>query len=173
MRRYRDRERMERMRDHFAEIKARYREEKNRYREERERFRNRYREENDIRQTGGRRSLYRSRNGMILGICRGLADKYDVPVFWIRAGVVFLMITTTFWPVILVYFGIGFYLKPEPVIPFSTESEDEFYNSFTNSRSMAVHRLKKEFDQLQNRLHRMENVVTSKEFNWDMKMKEG
>jgi phage shock protein C len=82
------------------------------------------------------------------------------------------MITTAIWPVVLIYFGAALFLKPEPVIPFASESDNEFYGSYTNSRSMALHRLKKKFDQLQNRLHRMEDVVTSREFSWDMKMGE-
>jgi len=116
------------------------------------------------------RRLYRSRQGMILGLCRGIAEMNEIPVFWLRAGVVFLAITTGIWPVILIYFAIGLYLKPEPVVPFTNESDDEFYSSYTNSRSMALHRIKKKFEQLQNRLRRMEDVVTSREFSWDMKM---
>ena len=29
--------------------------------------------------------LYRSRNGAILGVCRGLAEYFDFSVFWARA----------------------------------------------------------------------------------------
>ncbi len=115
-------------------------------------------------------TLYRSRNGMILGVCRGIADYYNIPVFWFRAGVIILAVTTAIWPVVLSYFAIAFIVKIEPVIPFASDSENEFYGSYTNSRSMALHRLKKKFEQLQNRLHRMEDVVTSKEYSWDMKM---
>jgi phage shock protein C len=118
------------------------------------------------------RSLYRSRNGIIMGVCKGIADQYEIPVFWLRVGVVFLTITTGIWPVLLVYFALAFYAKPEPVIPFENESDNEFYGSYTNSRSMALHRIKKKFEQLQNRLRRMEDVVTSREFSWDMKMGE-
>jgi phage shock protein C len=168
MRRYRDHERMERIRDRCRAMRNRYWREEEKYRNEEERSG----KESASYGGSGRKTLYRSRNGLILGICRGVADRYDIPAFWIRVGVIVLMVTTTVWPVVLVYFGIGFLLKPEPIIPFTNESEDEFYGSFTNSRSMALHRLKKKFDQLQNRLHRMENVVTSKEFNWEMKMKQ-
>jgi phage shock protein C len=109
---------------------------------------------------------------MILGVCKGIAVRYDVPVFWIRAGVIFIMITTAVWPVVLAYFLIAFFIKPEPVIPFSDESDSEFYGSYTNSRSMALHRVKKKFDQLNNRIRRMEDVVTSRDFTWDQKLGE-
>ena len=117
-----------------------------------------------------REQLYRSRHGEVLGVCRGIADHYDLPVFWVRVGVIIIMVTTAVWPVVLAYFAIAFYLKPEPVVPFETEGDNEFYSSFTNSRSMALHRLKKKFDQLQNRLYRMEDVVTSREYDWERKM---
>lgn len=107
---------------------------------------------------------------MILGVCRGIADHYEIPVFWFRVGVIVLAVTTAIWPVVIVYFVMALSMRPEPVIPFSNESDNEFYGSFTSSRSMALHRLKKKFDQLQNRLRRMEDVVTGKEFEWDMKM---
>ena len=35
-----------------------------------------------------RRGLYRSRNGVLLGVCRGIADYFDFSVFWIRATAV-------------------------------------------------------------------------------------
>jgi phage shock protein C len=107
---------------------------------------------------------------MILGVCRGVADYYSIPVFWFRVGVIVLMLTTAIWPVVIVYFIMAFSIRPEPVIPFSNESDNEFYGSFTTSRSMALHRLKKKSDQLQSRLRRMEDVVTGKEFDWKMKM---
>lgn len=118
-----------------------------------------------------REPLYRSRHGEILGVCKGIADHFDIPVFWIRLGVIILMVTTAIWPVLIVYFVAAFLLKPEPVVPFTSESDSEFYNSFTNSRSMALHRLKKKFDQLQGRLGRIEDVITSREYDWERKMR--
>lgn len=109
---------------------------------------------------------------MIMGVCKSIADQYEIPVFWFRVGVAFLTITTGIWPVVVVYFALAFYAKPEPVIPFENESDNEFYGSYTNSRSMALHRVKKKFEQLQNRLRRMEDVITSREFSWDLKMGE-
>jgi phage shock protein C len=114
--------------------------------------------------------LYRSRYGVILGVCRGIAEHFDIPVFWIRIGTIILTVTTGVWPMLVAYFGAAFFLQQEPVLPFSNESDNEFYSSFTNSRSMALHRLKKKFDQMQSRLRRMEDVVTSREYDWERKM---
>ena len=75
--------------------------------------------------------------------------------------------------VVLGYFAVTFFVKPEPVLPFADESDNEFYSSFTTSRSMALHLFKRKFDQLQHRLGRMEDAVTSREFEWERKMGEG
>jgi len=57
-------------------------------REERGRNRGRYRGESSpppIPPSGGR-SLYRSRCGVIFGVCRGIAEHMGVPVFWSGLG---------------------------------------------------------------------------------------
>ncbi len=43
-----------------------------------------------------RQGLYRSRNGVILGVCRGLADYFDFSAFWMRAIAVILFILYRF-----------------------------------------------------------------------------
>ena len=59
--------------------------------------------------------LYRSRHGMILGICRGLADYLRIPTFGIRAAALVLLIATGFWPIGALYLLAALILKPEPV----------------------------------------------------------
>jgi phage shock protein C len=117
------------------------------------------------------RTLYRSRSGIIFGVCRGLANHYDFPVFWLRLSVLFLMMVTAVWPVVLGYLAAALYLKPAPVIPLTDESESEFYTSFTQSKPMALHRLQKKFEQLNHRIQRMEDVVTSRDFSWEQRMR--
>ena len=54
-------------------------------------------------------------------------------------------------------------MKPEPVVPFQSEADEEFYNSLTTSRSMALHRLKRTYDNLDRRIQRIEGIVTARE----------
>jgi phage shock protein C len=61
-------------------------------------------------------------------------------------------------------------MKPEPVIPIHTDEEQEFYESYVNSRRGAVDRLKRRYDNLERRIRRMEHTVTSREFEWDSKL---
>ncbi len=116
--------------------------------------------------------IYRSRKGVVLGLCKGLSNHYDIPVFWLRLAVVVIAMTTTIWPAVLGYVILAIVFKPEPVIPFVNEDENEFYDSYSSSRSMGLHRLKRKFDNLNSRIHRMEDVVTSKEYKWNEFMKD-
>ena len=111
--------------------------------------------------------LYRSRRGVILGVCRGLAEYFNISVFWVRAIAVGALIFTGLWPVVGLYLLAAVLMKPEPVAPFSSAGDEEFYNSYTASRSMALERLKRTFDHLDRRLRRMEDTVTTHEYDWE------
>ncbi len=117
-----------------------------------------------------RRGPYRSRQGILLGVCRGLADYFNFSVFWTRIIVVGLLIFTGFWPIAGLYLLAGLLMKPEPIIPFRSDEDQEFYDSYTHSRGMALKRLKRTYSNLNRRLQRMEDIVTAKEFNWDRKL---
>jgi phage shock protein C len=114
--------------------------------------------------------LYRSRNGVILGVCRGIAEYFDFSAFWVRAIAVGLLIFSGFWPVTILYFIAALLMKPEPAIPIDTDEEQEFYDSYVHSRKGAIDRLKRRYDNLERRIRRMEDTVTSREFNWDSKL---
>lgn len=115
--------------------------------------------------------IYRSRRGMIFGVCRGLADYADISVFWVRAITVALLIFTGFWPIGGLYLLAAFLMKPEPVLPIETEGEQDFYNSYANSRTIALHRLRRTFDQLDRRIRRMEDRVTKREYDWERRLR--
>jgi len=110
--------------------------------------------------------FYRSRRGIIFGVCRGLAEHFNFSVFWTRVLVLVLFLFTGFWPVSVLYLVAGLLLKPEPVIPLENKSDEEFYQSYTRSRSSAIQRIKRQFDNIDRRIQRMEDTVTSKEFDF-------
>ncbi len=116
--------------------------------------------------------LYRSRSGKILGVCKGLAEYFDLSVKGTRIIAVVLLISSGIWPMVVVYFLAALLMKPEPVLPLETEGEQEFYNSYTSSRRMALHRLKRTYDNLDRRIQRMEHIVTSREYDWDRRLNE-
>ena len=117
-----------------------------------------------------RGGLYRSRKGVILGVCRGIAEYFDFSAFWVRAIAVILLFFTGFWPIMIVYFGAALIMKPEPVLPIHTEDEQEFYDSYLHSRKGAADRLKRRYDNLERRIQRMEHAVTTREFDWEHRL---
>ena len=114
--------------------------------------------------------LYRSRNGIILGVCRGIAEYFDFSVFWARTIVFILFLFSGFWPIAVLYFIAALLMKPEPVIPIQTEDQQEFYDSYVYSRKGATDRLKRRYDNLDRRIQRMEHTVTAREFDWDQRL---
>ncbi|MBU2549532.1 MAG: envelope stress response membrane protein PspC [Proteobacteria bacterium] len=123
--------------------------------------------------TSAKSGLYRSRDGAILGVCKGLSRYLDIEVLWVRLIAVAVLLFSGFWPAIGLYFLAALLIKPEPVLPFRGAEDVEFYNSFTASRSMALGRLKRTYDNLDRRLGRMEDHVTAREYDWERRFNQG
>ena len=118
-----------------------------------------------------RKGIYRSRNGAILGVCKGLAEHFDFSVFWTRVIALILLLVAGFLPAIGLYLLAALLMKPEPVVPIQDSAEKEFYDSYANSRQGAVQRLKRRYENLQRRIQRMEHIVTSTEYDWENRLK--
>lgn len=117
-----------------------------------------------------RGGMYRSRNGIILGVCRGIAEYFDFSIFWTRAFTLILLFFTGLWPIVVLYFIAALIMKPEPVLPLQSEAQQEFYDSYIHSRKAAADRLRRRYDNLHRRIQRMENYVTSREFDWERRL---
>jgi phage shock protein C len=59
--------------------------------------------------------LYRSRRGLLFGVCRGIADHFDLSTFWIRVIVTVLFIATGFFPTVVLYILAALLMKREPI----------------------------------------------------------
>ncbi len=116
--------------------------------------------------------VYRSRTGMICGVCKGMAQHFDFPVLWTRVIVVALTLFTGLWPLVLLYFLAAVLIRPEPILPIRNREDQEFYNSYVSSRSLALDRLKRTFDNLDRRIQRMETIITAREYDWDRRLNE-
>jgi len=114
--------------------------------------------------------LYRSRNGIILGVCRGIAEYFDFNIFWVRAIAVLLLFFSGFWPIMGLYFIAALMMKPEPAIPIRTDEEQEFYNSYIFSRKGATDRIRRRYENLERRIQRLEHSVTAREFDWEHRL---
>jgi len=60
------------------------------------------------------RKLYRSKNRVIFGVCRGFAEWKDLPVGWIRFFTLLAFVSTGFFPVGLLYLLAAFFIPLEP-----------------------------------------------------------
>jgi phage shock protein C len=118
-----------------------------------------------------RRGVYRSRNSAIFGVCRGLAEHFDFSVFWVRFLAVAILVLSGLWPAMVLYILAALVMKPEPAVPISTEDERRFYDDFSQSRHNAARNLKRRYEGLENRIRRMEDVITSREYDWDRRFR--
>lgn len=102
--------------------------------------------------------LYRSRRGLIFGVCRGLAEYMNVSVFWLRVLVVITFIFTGFWPLAGIYLVAALLMKPEPTLVLCREEASAYRGARTTC------------DSLEHRLQRLEGAVTSKERDWERRL---
>jgi phage shock protein C len=116
---------------------------------------------------------YRSRQGAIFGVCRGLAKHFEVEVIWLRLGFIVGFFMTGFWPAGLAYVLAAMLMKMEPVLPLETPDDAEFYSSYTTSKSMALHRVKRTYESLDRRIQRIEDIVTAPDYDWDQRLESG
>jgi phage shock protein C len=115
------------------------------------------------------KGIYRSRDGIILGVCKGIATHFDLSTFWVRVITVCMLLLSGFWPILGIYLVAALLMKVEPIQPFADENEQSFYDSYANSPGGAARRLKKRFQDLDRRIRRMEDNVTSQDFEWERK----
>jgi phage shock protein C len=119
--------------------------------------------------SSGRR-LYRSRSGVVCGVCRGLSDFFDLRVGWVRFFTLLILFFTGIWPIVFIYFIACLLMKPEPVIPLENEFQRDFYDNYVSSRSRTLRDLTRRFSGLDRRMCRMEDRVTSRDFEWEQRL---
>ena len=114
-----------------------------------------------------RRGVYCSRDGIILGVCRGIADYFNFSVFYVRAIVVVVFIFTGFWPIIGIYILAALLMKSEPGVPGRSGSKENSYGRYKRARHDTAERFKRKWRHLEKRIRTMEDKVTSREFDWN------
>ncbi|MBI9097956.1 MAG: PspC domain-containing protein [Spirochaetaceae bacterium] len=106
--------------------------------------------------------LYRSRRGMMFGVCQGIADWRGINAGYVRLTLVVLTVFTGFFPFGLLYLLAAFFLPLEPV-----HKERDFYRRSHIKRGF--YDLRQEFDDLSTRFNRMNRPSTGSgtERDWD------
>ncbi len=123
-----------------------------------------------------RGKLYRSRNGEIFGVCKGIAKWAELPVGPVRLAVILLAVFSGFVPVLVIYVLAAILLPVEPLYKskfeggFSEDFREDFKKEYRENRKRTVHDLKDEFDKLKRKVAGMEDDVLhtqDKEEDWD------
>ena len=113
------------------------------------------------------RRMYRDReNGVVCGVCAGVADYFgfDRTITRIMAVVALIF----FMPgVLLIYFGLCFILPRKPVEPRRSPHEERFAQSVRFSPQDTLSNVRYRIRDLETRLRRMERYVTSPRFRLD------
>lgn len=115
--------------------------------------------------------LYRARDGMLFGVIKGISRHLDFPVGWMRVLFLAGLFFTGVWPLLFLYVLLAVFMRPEPIVPFESVDDEEFYQSYVSSRSMALYRLKQTYDSLERRIRRMEDIVTAPDYDWERRFR--
>lgn len=115
---------------------------------------------------------YRSRSGRILGVLKGLSLWSGLPLVPVRVLYVLLTLFTGVWPGVGIYLLAALLLRPEPLIEPDSASDRDFYHSYASSPRSALARLRDKTQTLERRIQRIEDTVTSRDYDWDRRMNE-
>lgn len=111
------------------------------------------------------RRLYRSRSGLIFGVCKGVAEYLGIGTGLVRFITIVLFLATGFWPVGVIYLALGLVLDKAP--PPTPEPN----TSSALSRAEKLRELHKRMEQLDGRIRRMEDTVTRPSFDWEKRLR--
>lgn len=64
------------------------------------------------------RGVYRSRDGMVAGVCAGVAEHFDFSVFWTRVLCVIFMLSTGLFPFVFLYGLAALLMKKGPYLGY-------------------------------------------------------
>jgi phage shock protein C len=112
--------------------------------------------------------IYKSRHGILCGVCAGFAQRFGLSVFWTRLLVFLTFVFTGLWPVGVLYIVAALLMKPEPSYVYVRES-----GRHSRTRDYAHAHFGNTFEHLDERIRNMEDAVTSKARDWDERLNGG
>ena len=99
----------------------------------------------------------------VAGVCAGIADYFGVNLGLVRFGTV-VAFAFFFIPTARTYVALAILLKPKPGELFTDAREEEFWRGVATDPPQTLQSLRRKFRDLEQRLGRMEALVTSDEF---------
>lgn len=122
------------------------------------------------------RRPYRSRKGLVLGVCKGLANYLGTSAFVVRMIFLLGMLFTGLWPLLGIYFLAALLMKPEPALPPADLEEQQLYDLYARDPARAAQSLQARYERVERRIRRIEDLVTSRsarEADWDRRLNRG
>ena len=112
-----------------------------------------------------RHRLYKDKaNGMIAGVCAGIANYYGWRPDGLRVGMVILSVFTFPLPLIA-YFIAAAVMKSGPAVPeYNSPEEEKFWRTFSTRPRVTFSELKHRFRALDARIADIESAVVSDEY---------
>jgi len=108
--------------------------------------------------------LYRDpENGMLMGVCAGIADYFGVAPAGVRIAAVILLFLFTL-PIFLGYILAGFLIKPKPAGLYASSEEEDFWRRTRIDPRRTVSDIQQKFRDIERRIRAAEAHVTSSEF---------
>lgn len=113
------------------------------------------------------RTLHRSRRGLLFGVCRGVAERFDLSVFWTRVVTLVAFVVTGFWPVGAGYLLAALLLKREP-----GRWEPAYRKYAVDAQYGAARACRRAADTLDERLRRAEAAANRDMDDWDTRLRD-
>ena len=109
----------------------------------------------------------RSPRGCILGVATGLAEWRGLPINLTRLLVLLLAISTSFFPVMIIYLIVALLLPEQRRDDIIRDN----YNSYNYYREREDSELKRRYENLKRKVEGMESDIFDREKEWDAHFK--
>ena len=113
---------------------------------------------------------FRSQDGVIFGVAKGLAEHFGWSVGLVRFILILATIFLFFWPTIILYLVAALAMSPAPDGGLDTQEERDIWLRTQLDPEAAMDQLARRAGAVEKRLRRLEDFVTSKEFAWRRQM---
>ena len=110
-----------------------------------------------------RTKLYRDKqNAKLMGVCSGIADYTGINAFWIRLGLIALILTGFLSPVVIpLYFLAGLLLNKKPQHLYVDEQEQKYWQRVRQSPQRTAREVRARFRDIDHRLAEVESYYVS------------
>lgn len=114
---------------------------------------------------------FRANDGIIFGVAKGLADYFGWSVGIVRILIIVVSCFLFFWPTVILYLLAAMIMSPAPAEDLGTQEERDIWLQTDLDPQAAMEQLGRRAATVEKRLRRLEDYVTSREYNWERKSK--